>query len=646
MKENQHQYLPLSRVKITGGFWKNRQSLNRHVTAGAVYEQFSKSGRIGSVLHNPGEGEANPPPIAWDSDVFKWMEAMAYINSDSSEGHNPFLTRHFEHLTEAIAQRQEPSGYFNPHFFARDKADRFRGRGNHELYSAGHLMEAAVAAYENLGEKTLLDVACRFADYLETVFITRTDAISPAFRTPGHPEIELALARLYEATGEERYLNMVRYFVDNRGKGDEPTTDPVLSVNYAQDQAPVRQQTAAEGHAVRAAYLYAGMADLARLDGDEELRLSCHRLMDNILTRRMYVTGGIGSAERGEAFTLDYDLPNLSAYSESCAAIALIFFAERLWLADKAAEERGVDVAPHAALDDLIERILYNGFLSSTALSGDAFFYVNPLEINLKLCNRNTSFKNPTAYLPITQRKKVFECSCCPPNITRLVASLPRRIYSVDDKVLYVHQFMSSEANVGDLHVTQETSYPTFGKVNLHAKGLGGRRVMFRIPGWCTSYTATLNGEPYTAELENGYLPVEAADTVDLVVNFNMDVRLVAANPMVEEDAGRVCLCRGPIVYCLEGVDNAIEGMGGNVPLRSLVVPDPAEAVVTYHEDYNCPVIETAGFCPAPSEHLYAPVAAAPAAKPVTLRFIPYFAFANRGESDMLVWIRYGGVNG
>ena len=644
MNEHEHHYLPLSSVKITGGFWKNRQNLNRNTTAGAVYEQFHKSGRIGSVLHDPEPGEANPPPIAWDSDVFKWMEAAAYLSGEPADSATPLLRRQLETLTDAIVSRQEKSGYFNPHFFARDKADRFQGRGNHELYSAGHLMEAAVAAYESVGDRKLLDVACRFADYIESIFITETADITPVFRTPGHPEIELALARLYEATGEERYLALARYFVNTRGTCNDPPTDPVLSANYAQDQAPVREQSSAEGHAVRAAYLYAGMADLARLDGDEELRLACHRLMDNILTRRIYVTGGIGSAERGEAFTLDYDLPNLSAYSESCAAIALIFFAERLWLADKAAEARGVDVAPHAALDDLIERILYNGFLSSTSLSGDAFFYVNPLEVNLRLCNRNTSFQNPSAYLPITQRKKVFECSCCPPNITRLVASLPRRIYSVDDRSVYVHQFMASEAFEGQLHITQITNFPTFGKVNLHVEGLGGRRLMFRIPAWCTGYTATLNGENYSAELDNGYLPVNGYDTLDLVVNFNMEARLISANPMVEENAGRVCLCRGPIVYCLE--DNAIDGVGGPIPLRSLSVLEPTDATVTYDEDFHCPIIETAGLCPVPSDTLYAPTSRTPEEKPVTLRFIPYFTFANRGESDMLVWVRYGGSRG
>jgi DUF1680 family protein len=214
----------------------------------------------------------------------------------------------------------------------------------------------------------------------------------------------------------------------------------------------------------------------------------------------------------------------------------------------------------------------------------------------------------------------------------------------MDDKTLYVHQFMASEAHVGDLHVTQVTNFPTFGKVTVRAEGLNGRRVMFRIPSWCTGYTATLNGDPYTAELENGYLPVTSEDGIaELTVNFNMDVRLVASNPMVEENTGRVCLMRGPIVYCLEGIDNAVAGVDANIPLRAFSVLEPTDATVTYDETFHCPVIETAGLCPVPTETLYTPTAHIPTAKPVTLHFIPYFAFANRGESDMLVWIRYGG---
>ena len=602
-------HISFEQITLSPGFWQKRQEINAYETIPAVYDRFAESGRFEALQLNWKPGKPKPH-IFWDSDTAKWMEAAAYVIHKTGDTR---LTELVDGLVEDLAACQEPCGYLNSWFQQFEPDQRFTRRTDHELYCAGHLMEAAVAYHRATGKDKLLRIVCRYADYIEKVFVIEKTA---AFVTPGHPEIELALVRLYEETGEERYLNLARFFIDQRGCQPEGLYDDMMPA-YAQSHLPVREQRTAEGHAVRACYLYSAMADLARYDQDEALLTACRSIFDNIRERRMYITGGIGSASAGEAFTVDYDLPNLRAYSESCAAISLIFFARRMLLCEL-----------DRKYADVIERVLYNGFLSSVSLDGRAFFYENPLEIQPAFLHRNQSLKNTREPLPITQRVELFDCSCCPPNIARMMATVADTLYTRTDDTLHIHQFMAGTACFDGIQVRQETRYPENGRIEISVTGFTGE-VMVRIPGWCTSWQLRQDGEPVTPTLEKGYARVTCKGETSLVLELDMTPQRIEANPLVTENAGRVAITRGPVVYCAEGVDN-----GDNI--HSLWLP--RDAVIREGELWaGCPLLHTEACRPAPSEELYRPVGAAPSRVPLTL--IPYFAFANRGESEMLVWL-------
>ena len=609
-------------------FWGERQKLNSETTIYAVYQRFVETGRFDAFQFKWRKGVPKQPHYFWDSDVAKWLEAAAYIISKKQDKK---LEKIVDEIVELIEQNQDESGYFNLYFTMVEPKARWKRRTDHELYCAGHLMEAAVAYYEATGKRKFLDVMCKYADHIEEVFKIKKIA---SFTTPGHPEIELALVRLYGATGEKRYLELSKFFIDERGKRIEEGYD-FAHPSYDQHHLPAREQTTAEGHSVRAEYLYSGMADIAYHYGDMELYNACRKIYENIVYRKMYITGGTGSSYLGEAFTIDYDLPNLTAYAESCAAIALVYFSQRM-----------LKMEADSIYSDTIERVIYNGFLSSTSLDGKSFFYENPLEIQPELLNRDVSVKNKTR-LPIVQRQEVFGCSCCPPNIARFVASIGDYLYTYDDKTFFMHQFFSSEAAIdinGDgteeVKIIQKTNYPHEGKIDLFFESKSFENLAIRIPGWCSSYSIKVNGKNVESEVIKGYAYlkniVSDAPGMSVSIEFDMRVQLIEANPRVQENAGRVALQRGPVVFCAEAVDNGEQ-------LKDIRITSDSVFTVGKDEKYGFTTLTTTAFrrkADSFDGKLYRPVMAGESSlEEFQLKMIPYYAFANRGVSEMIVWI-------
>lgn len=603
--------VPFYDVSIRGGFWQHRQQLNRDVTTPAVMNRFMETGRFAAFRCDWREGMPNRPHIFWDSDIAKWMEGVAYLLESAPA---PELEKVVEETIDEIERHQGPDGYVNSYFTSVEPSKRFTNRSWHELYCAGHLIEAAVAWKHATGRDRFLKIMCRYADYIDQVFRVEGSA---QFVTPGHEEIELALVKLYHATGEEKYLNLSRFFIDQRGVNDRdyPEDTPECKYRELQSHLPCREQFTAEGHAVRAGYLYSAMADLARECDDAALLDACRKLFDNITLRRMYITGGVGSTHNRETFTIDYDLPNETAYTETCAAISMAYFAQRMLTID-----------PQSKYADLVERVLYNGFLSGTSLSGDEFFYTNPMEIVVSRRYAHPSSETGD-WLPITQRVKVFGCSCCPPNVTRFVASIGDYLYTCDDERIYVHQFMTSDAHIDGAHVAVETDYPVSGTIRIAAEALSGRAVCVRIPSWCRAFTLNV---PYT--MDRGYAVIACDDARDIVLTLDVAPQLIEANPSVADAALKAAVMRGPIVYCLEGVDN-----GG--ALHNLLL-DPRTGFEEIPCDFSpLPMLRVNGFArpQLKGEWLYRPAQYTLEEKPLTL--IPYYTFANRGESDMKVFI-------
>ena len=599
--------IPFTDVAITGGFWQTRQRLNRDVTVKAVMDRFMETGRFGAFRCDWREGMPGKPHIFWDSDIAKWMESVAYL---VEQGPMPELEKVVEETIDQIERHQDENGYVNSYFTSVEPAKRWRERWAHELYCAGHLIEAAVAWRHATGRDRFLNIMRRYADYIDRVFRVEHSA---RFSTPGHEEIELALVKLYHATGDEKYLALSKYFIDQRGRNDENADEAEWQKRANQSHLPCAAQTTAEGHAVRAGYLFSGMADIARECGDEDLKAACEALFDNIALRRMYVTGGVGSTHHQEAFTTDYDLPNETAYTETCAAIALAYFAGRMLLLE-----------PDARYADAVERVLYNGFLAGTSLDGRRFFYSNPLEINLS--RRAHPSSDTGDWLPATQRVEVFSCSCCPPNVTRFVASVGDFLLTEDDDTVFVHQYMNAEAKAGAAAIAIETDYPRDGAIHVTARGLNGRRLALRVPGWCARYELSA---PHT--LARGYAVIECGDAADVTLTLDMTPQLIEANPNALDCAGKAALMRGPVVYCLEGVDNGQR-------LGDLLL-DARGQLAEAGEYGGLPVIEAAGWQRPEPDGRWLYRRLTPALEKKKLTFIPYYAFANRGESDMRVWV-------
>lgn len=594
-------------ITLTGGFWKDISDKNRKTTLYAVYDRFAETGRFAALKCNWKEGEPNRPHIFWDSDVAKWIEGVAYVIAKTPD---PVLEARVEEMIDDIEANQWEDGYINSYYTAIEPQNRFTVRNNHELYCIGHLIEAAVAYYYATGKDRFLKIMERCVDCVYKMFVEEQSA---AFVTPGHEEIELALLRLYRATENEKYLNLCKFFIDQRGNNPKDTEIvPGLKRVYEQSEVPARELKSARGHSVRAMYLYTAMADLAKEIGDDELKAACLRLYEDVVDRKMYITGGIGSTNIGEAFTIPYDLPSERAYTETCASIGLMLFAQKM-----------LEMQGDAGYADTVERAMYNGMLAGLSLDGTAFFYENPLEITLSDHNKNNATVEQERF-PITQRLKVFGCSCCPPNLNRLLSSMERFIYRVQGSTCYIDQYMSSTLKQDGISVTVETAYPADGVIKVTATGAD--KLALRIPGWCRSFTLSA---PYT--IEGGYAVVE--NPTELTLTLEMTPTLYEANAEVNDCAGKAALMVGPVVYCAEGIDN------GGVNLHRLAYSTNLNPEYTFCNTCGLNKLTVDGYITEASGALYRPLTDRYTATRIHL--IPYYSFANRGESDMLVWMRY-----
>lgn len=639
--------VPHNRVTIDGGFWGPRLETNRAVTIPTIYRRLREAGHIDALRLAWRPGMPNPPHIFWDSDLAKWLEAASYA---LAAGPDPTLDATVDETIAALARAQQPDGYLNTHFTAVEPDARWTNlRDGHELYCAGHLIEAAVAHHAATGKRALLDIARRYADHIAGVF-----GPEPGQRRGycGHQEIELALVRLARATGEDRYLRLGRFFLDERGRrprffdeeararGDEPRDFRHGTYEYNQSHRPVREQDTAVGHAVRAMYQYCAMADLAHETGDAALLAACERLFASACGRRLYVTGGLGSSAHNEGFTADYDLPNDAAYAETCAAIALF-----LWLS------RMLRFDGDGRYADVMERALYNGILSGIALDGTRFSYKNPLAVA-----RHQDA--PDERYP-THRQPWFACACCSPNIARLLASLGGHAYGEGGRDLYVHLYIQGGARLRAsgraVMLRQESDYPWDGRIGLTVEPEGPAPTRFgvclRVPGWCREARLAVNGEEQPVAPERGYVRVERAWVAGdrIVLDLAMPVERVYAHPDVAADRGRVALQRGPVVYCLEEADNAVPddpGRGTGPWLDALALPRGAELTAAYEPDVLGGVVTLTGRAVRPADRqgegapdtLYRP--APGATTPRGIKAVPYYAWGNRARGEMLVWLR------
>ncbi len=604
--------LSFSNVKILNGFWKSRYDLNREVSLRAVYNRFEDTARFESLRFLYRE-TGRLPHIFYDSDVAKWIEAVGYLIEGNGGGYEE-EQEIIDALVSDMAKNQLPDGYLNGHFIQVEPNNRFTDRSQHELYCAGHLIEAAIAYDKATGKHKFLSIMKKYIDCIERYFVTEKLA---SFTTCGHEEIELALIKLFDYTGEQRYLDLALFFLDQRGAAEEPEAYPnQFNKKYDQSDIPVRELDTAEGHAVRAMYLYIAMAEAARKTGDKALLDACRRLWRNVVDKKMYVTGGIGSGKTGEAFTREYDLPNLEAYSESCAAIGLILFALSMQKTELCAEYSAV-----------IERVLYNGLLSSTSLDGKAFFYENPLEIHLDSVGKETSIlPKRQIKLPIRHRVEVFGCSCCPPNINRIFARIGDIFFSANDESLVVNQYGSVSYEDEGTLIQMTTDYPNDGKVTLCVERSAYPELLLRIPEWCEQFTVSV---PHT--VRDGYIAIPA-DTGKVEIVFAMEPYFVECNPHSRANNGRVALCYGPVVYCLERLDNEFD-------LNALSIdPIAAVAVGDVQTEFGMRSLSASAMLDKDFPALYRKAKAEET--PVVLTFRPYYSFANREECDMLIWLR------
>ncbi len=581
-----------------------------------------------------------------DSDVAKWLEAAGNI---LMEARDEELEANADLVIDLIGRAQEQDGYLDTYFTIEEPDKKWTNVLEcHELYCAGHFIEGAVSYYRATGKEKVLQIALKLADHLDTVFGAEDGKLHGY---PGHQEIEIALIKLYDLTQEERYLKLAGYFIDARGTNcffeeEFEKRDNICFWNKAREEypnrrynqfpyqyynqfhLPVREQKEAVGHAVRGVYMYTAMADLAARTGDKKLLQACQNLWDNIVERRMYITGGIGSTHSGEAFTVDYDLPNDTNYSETCASIGLMFFAQKM-----------LKSRVHRTYGDTIERALYNTVLGGMNFDGDRFFYVNPLEVIPETCLGNTERNHVK---PV--RQKWFACACCPPNIARTLAGLWEYIYTADKDTVYVHLFIGGEASVelagNKLTISQQTSYPWGDQIDFQVKGSHDQEAVLaiRIPEW--SGTAKLLIDDIQQDFvlqENGYVYIRSNfyGGVSITLQLDMKVQLIQADQNVHYNAGRAALIRGPLVYCLEEADN------GKYLNQIKIDPD-----VPFHEKASelwngCVLLEGKGYRKINNDNpkrLYWPYQKME--EEVSVTAVPYFLWNNRTAGEMQVWMR------
>lgn len=616
--------VPFTSVKVTDQFWGQRLKANREVTIPLAFSKCEETGRYDNFVKaaHPSEDYKVGGYSFDDTDVYKTIEGASYLLQTYPDKK---LKKYIDSVLVIVAAAQEPDGYLftartmnpkHPHEWAGSRRWEKVEELSHEFYNLGHMVEGAIAHYQATGQRNFLDIAIRYADC-----VCREIGDNPGqqVRVPGHQIAEMALAKLYTVTGDRKYLDQAKFFLDKRGYTDRRD-------EYSQAHKPVVEQDEAVGHAVRAAYMYSGMADVAALTGDSAYIRAIDRIWDNIVSKKYYITGGIGATSQGEAFGKNYELPNMSAYCETCASIGNVYLNYRLFL-----------LHGESKYYDVLERTLYNGLIAGVSLDGGSFFYPNPLES-----------------MGQHQRQPWFGCACCPSNVSRFIPSLPGYVYAVKDNQVYVNLYLSNKATlkIGRKSVTlsQETRYPWNGDIALTVdKNSAGRFAMkLRIPGWVRnqvvpsdlytytdgkrlSYQVKVNGELQEAELgADGYFTVtrqwKKGDKVEL--HFDMEPRVVKANARVEADRGRVAVERGPLVYCTEWPDNDFD-------VLSVLLNRQPSFTVTEKPDllYGLNQIQT------PAQTLKYDAEGRLSVQDVTLTLIPYYAWAHRGSGRMAVWL-------
>jgi len=620
-------------VRIEGDFWRERLDTVLTRTIPSQHARLVEHGLLDSL-----DVPQPPPPlriprnknnnfttqIFWDSDVGKWIEAASYALQHRRDA---TIEAQIDAITEQLAKAQLSDGYLNCWYIGREIDKRWTNlRDNHELYCAGHMLEGAVAYFQATGRRKLLDIMLRYVDHIAATF-GRGEGQKRGYC--GHQEIELALIKLYAVTRDRRHLDLASYFIDERGRlphyfdieavarGEDPKQFFQRTYEYNQSHKPVREQDKVVGHAVRAMYMYSAMADLAAELGDDSLKRACEALWKDVTGKRMYVTAGLGPAAANEGFTVDYDLPNDTAYAETCASVALIFWAQRM-----------LNLELDGAYADIMELALYNGALSGLARNGTQYFYQNPLESD----GSHT-------------RWDWHPCPCCTMNVSRLVASIGGYFYSTAADTLAVHLYGGNTADVSvggsEVRIRQETDYPWSGRVaiSVDPKSPATIRLKLRIPTWARTAAIGVNGEPVDAtRSERGYVAIErewkAGDRVDL--DMPMPVERIYANPKVKMDVGRVSLKRGPLVYCLEQIDNPA------APVGMLKLSREAKAETELRNDLFDGIVGIVAEAKAAEVaswdgNLYR--SAPPEHAATRLTAVPYYSWNNRGPNRMLVWI-------
>ena len=582
--------IDFSHVKINDNFWSPRLSKHVSATLPVCIDQIeNQTGRIRN-FENAAKGEGEHSGIFFDdSDVYKALEGMAYSLINNPD---PELEKKADEWIDKFAAAQQPDGYINTFYTLTGLDKRWTNMDKHEMYCAGHMIEAGVAYYQATGKRKLLDVCIRMTDHMMSQF-------GPGKRhwVPGHEEIELALVKLYQTTQEQKYLDFAYWLLEERGHGhgtmgDEGKWDPV----YYQDIVPVRRLTDISGHAVRCMYLYCGMADVAALKNDTGYIAAIDRLWDDVVHRNMYITGGIGSSRDNEGFTEDYDLPNLDAYCETCASVGMV-----LW------NQRMNQLTGDSKYIDILERSLYNGALAGISLGGDRFFYVNPLESKGD-----------------HHRQEWYGCACCPSQLSRFLPSIGNYIYASSDDALWVNLYIGNTGHIRigetDILLTQETDYPWDGSVKLTISTSQPleKEIRLRIPNWCKTYDLSINGKRINVSEKKGYAVIKDWKSQDVIaLDMDMPVEIVAADPHVKENFGKRAIQRGPLVYCMEEIDNPeyfdqIQ-LSPSTTFQTAFVSDILNGIKT---------IKTNG-------------------RAQSATFIPYYAWDNRKAGKMRVWIPY-----
>jgi DUF1680 family protein len=611
-------------VTLTDVFWTNRINTNRTVTIPFGFEKCEEEGRISNFARAGGllEGEYEGKMPFDDSDVYKIIEGASYSLSTNPDEE---LDAYIDSIIEKIAAAQEEDGYIctwktlhpdtTPAWWVKPGPRWHHLAASHELYNVGHMYEAAYAHYQATGKRNFLDIALKNADLIANTFGPEKN-----MEPPGHQIIETGLIKLYLATGKEKYLDLAKFFLDQRGNAERHE----LYGSYSQDSIPVVQLSDAHGHAVRAAYMYAGLADIAGLMYDTSYLKAIDRIWENVVSKKIYITGGLGARRHGEAFGDDYELPNLTSYNETCAAIANVYWNHRMFL-----------LHGNAKYIDVLERTLYNGLISGVSLSGDSFFYPNCLASD----GRHKFNQGALT------RKAWFNCSCCPSNIIRFMPSVPGYIYALKDDAIYINLFVSSKAKIElektNVEISQESNYPWDGKINLKIDTEIKKSFILkiRIPGWAKDkpvpsdlyrylnsdseeITLKLNGNPINIDIQDGYAVIERewikGDAIEL--NFLMPVRPVLAHENVKDDIGKVALTRGPIVYCVEGIDN-------NKRIFNMVIPDQTQFETEQWDGLLGGIIAITGNVKDKS------------GRKRILTSIPYYAWSHRGPGEMAVWL-------